>query len=54
MGLNTFTEIPDPGNTRLEVEDKELALGAVTVSDSAGICVAGVVGMELEVGLCSW
>ena len=52
--INTFAEISDPGNTLLEVGDKEFALGAVTVSDSAGICVAGIVGMVLEVGLCSW
>lgn len=39
---------------RVAKEDREFSLGAVTVSDSAGICIAGVLGMALEVGLCSW
>ncbi|KAI7254931.1 putative Golgi integral membrane protein [Hortaea werneckii] len=34
--------------------EREFCLGAVTVSDSAGICVAGLVGMVLERGLCEW
>jgi battenin len=24
------------------------------VSDSGGICIAGFIGMALEVGLCEW
>ena len=41
---------------REEVEEgeREFSLGAVSVSDSAGICVAGFVGVGLERGLCSW
>ncbi|KAI7059646.1 protein btn1 [Hortaea werneckii] len=34
--------------------EREFCLGAVTVSDSAGIFVAGLVGMVLEKGLCGW
>ena len=48
--VNTFAEISD----KVRQEEREFSLGAVTVSDSAGICVAGVVGMALEVGLCGW
>lgn len=35
-------------------EDREFSLGAVTLSDSVGICVAGFVGVALEKSLCSW
>ncbi|KAI7004009.1 putative Golgi integral membrane protein, partial [Hortaea werneckii] len=35
-------------------EEREFSLGAVTVSDSAGICVAGLVGVVMESLLCSW
>lgn len=35
-------------------EDREFSLGAVCVSDSAGICLAGLVGVGLETGLCNW
>ncbi|GAB7360336.1 hypothetical protein MBLNU230_g8295t1 [Neophaeotheca triangularis] len=35
-------------------DDREFSLGAVTVSDSAGICVAGFMGMALETGVCAW
>ena len=48
--VNTFAEISD----KVRQEEREFSLGAVTVSDSAGICVAGFVGMVLEVGLCGW
>ncbi|GAB1728572.1 hypothetical protein NU195Hw_g7122t1 [Hortaea werneckii] len=34
--------------------EREFCLGAVTVSDSAGICVAGLVGVVLEGVLCEW
>jgi len=37
-----------------EGEEKEWSLGAVTVSDSAGICVAGLVAMGVERGVCAW
>ena len=48
--MNTFAEISD----RVDKEEREFSLGAVTVSDSGGICVAGFVSMALEVGLCGW
>jgi battenin len=48
--VNTFAEITD----RVPKEDREFSLGATTVSDSAGICIAGVVGMGMEVSLCRW
>jgi battenin len=35
-------------------EDREFSLGAVTVSDSAGICLAGFIGVGLEKTLCNW
>lgn len=48
--VNTFAEILD---TVPEV-DREFSLGATSVSDSGGICLAGFIGMALEVGLCAW
>ncbi|KAF2479275.1 protein btn1 [Neohortaea acidophila] len=35
-------------------EDREFSLSAVTVSDSAGICVAGFLGVVMETALCNW
>jgi battenin len=35
-------------------EEREFSLGAVSVSDSAGICLAGFLGVAMESGLCSW
>lgn len=37
-----------------EGKEREWSLGAVTVSDSAGICVAGFVAMGVERGVCAW
>ncbi|KAK2752167.1 battenin CLN3 protein [Onygenales sp. PD_40] len=48
--VNTFAEISD----RIPKEDREFSLGATTVSDSGGICVAGLIGMVVEVWLCDW
>ena len=48
--VNTFAEITD----RLPKEDREFSLGATTVSDSGGICIAGFIGMAFEVWLCNW
>lgn len=50
MYVNTFAEIMDgvPG------ADREFSLGATSVSDSAGICLAGFMSMALEVWLCAW
>ncbi|KAL2850560.1 CLN3 protein-domain-containing protein [Aspergillus pseudoustus] len=39
--VNTFAEIGD----RVPREDREFSLGATTVSDSGGICIAGFLGM---------
>jgi battenin len=46
--VNTFAEISD----RVPEEEREFSLGATTVSDSAGICIAGFLSMTLEVALC--
>ncbi|KAL2833033.1 CLN3 protein-domain-containing protein [Aspergillus cavernicola] len=43
--VNTFAEIGD----RVPQEDREFSLGATTVSDSGGICIAGFLGMAFEV-----
>ncbi|KAJ6177733.1 hypothetical protein N7519_008194 [Penicillium mononematosum] len=48
--VNTFAEIAD----RVPKEDREFSLGATTVSDSAGICIAGFLSMGWEVSLCNW
>ncbi|KAH8424767.1 battenin family protein [Aspergillus melleus] len=48
--VNTFAEIGD----RVPKEDREFSLGATTVSDSGGICIAGFVSMVFEVWLCDW
>ncbi|KAI9733683.1 MAG: G1/S-specific cyclin cln3 [Cirrosporium novae-zelandiae] len=48
--VNTFAEITD----HIPKEDREFSLGATSVSDSGGICIAGFVGIALEVSLCKW
>lgn len=48
--VNTFAEISD----RVPEEEREFSLGATTVSDSAGICIAGVISVGLEVFLCKF
>ncbi len=48
--VNTFAEIME----NVPAEDREFSLGATTVSDSGGICIAGLVGMTMEVWLCDW
>jgi battenin len=48
--VNTFAEIME----KVPKEEREFSLGATSVSDSGGICIAGFVGMALEVGLCEW
>ncbi|KAI1608022.1 protein btn1 [Exophiala viscosa] len=48
--VNTFAEISD----NVSREDREFSLSATTVSDSAGICIAGFISMGLEVMLCNW
>ncbi|CAZ82591.1 unnamed protein product [Tuber melanosporum] len=48
--VNTFAEITD--NT--PEDEREFSLGATTVSDSGGICVAGFISLWLEMYLCRW
>ncbi|EPE07936.1 golgi family integral membrane protein [Ophiostoma piceae UAMH 11346] len=48
--VNTFAEIME----NVPESDREFSLGATSVSDSGGICVAGFLGMAMEVGLCNW
>lgn len=48
--VSTFAEITD----NVPKEDREFSLGATSVSDSAGICIAGFLGMAVEVSLCRW
>lgn len=48
--VNTFAKISD----EKQGEDQEWSLGAVTVSDSAGICVAGWLSLGVESGVCKW
>ncbi|KAL8707129.1 MAG: hypothetical protein Q9220_007792 [cf. Caloplaca sp. 1 TL-2023] len=48
--VNTYAEVGE----RVREEEREFALGAVSVSDSAGITLAGVLGVGIEEGLCKW
>jgi len=48
--VSTFAEITD----NVPRVDREFSLGATSVSDSAGICIAGFLSMVVEVGLCRW
>lgn len=47
--VNTFAEILDS----VPQEDREFSLSATSVSDSAGICIAGLIGLVLEEALCA-
>jgi battenin len=48
--VNTFAEIME----RVDEGDREFSLGATSVSDSGGICVASLLGMAIEGRLCKW
>lgn len=48
--VNTFAEIME----KVPQSDREFSLSATSVSDSAGICIAGFVGMAMETWLCDW
>ncbi|KAI1078567.1 Batten's disease protein Cln3 [Whalleya microplaca] len=48
--VNTFAAIMDD----IPSSEREFSLGATSVSDSGGICIAGFVGMAMEVWLCNW
>ncbi|KAK7730655.1 battenin CLN3 protein [Botryosphaeria dothidea] len=48
--VSTFAEITD----NVPKGEREFSLSATSVSDSAGICTAGFLGMAFEVWLCEW
>ncbi len=48
--VNTFAEIQE----NVESGGREFSLGAVSVSDSGGICLAGFLSIGVEVALCKW
>ena len=48
--VNTFAEILE----RVPEGEREFSLGATSVSDSGGICIAGFLSLGLEPALCSW
>ena len=48
--VSTFAEITD----NVPQEDREFSLGATSVSDSGGICIAGFLGMAVETLLCRY
>lgn len=48
--MNCFAEIME----NVKPEDREFSLGATTVSDSGGICIAGLVGIVMETRLCNY
>jgi battenin len=48
--VNTFAEIME----NVPDADREFSLGATSVSDSGGVCIAAFVSMVLEVRLCEW
>ncbi|KAI4201698.1 MAG: hypothetical protein LQ350_003052 [Teloschistes chrysophthalmus] len=48
--VNTYAEIRE----RVPNDEREFALGATTVSDSAGITMAGLLGLGVETFLCEW
>lgn len=48
--VNTFAEIAES----VPKEEREFSLSATTVSDSAGICIAGFVSMGWETWLCNY
>ncbi|KAJ9149474.1 Protein BTN [Pleurostoma richardsiae] len=48
--VNTFAEIME----KVPAAEREFSLSATSVSDSAGICVAGFLSMAMEVSLCDW
>jgi battenin len=48
--VSTFAEIME----NVDSADREFSLGATSVSDSAGIVIAGFLSMGVEVGLCKW
>lgn len=48
--VNSFAEMLE----KVPAADREFSLSVATVSDSAGICIAGLIGIPLEPWLCSY
>lgn len=48
--VNTFAEIME----NIPASEREFSLGATSVSDSAGICLAGLIGLSIEPRLCAY
>ncbi|KAH7149114.1 batten's disease protein Cln3 [Dactylonectria estremocensis] len=48
--VNCFAEIME----NVPVEEREFSLGATSVSDSGGICIAGFIGIAMETRLCDY
>ena len=48
--VNTFSEIMH----NVPIQDREFSMGATSVSDSGGICIASLISMPLEIFLCGW
>ncbi|OTB04547.1 hypothetical protein M426DRAFT_58371 [Hypoxylon sp. CI-4A] len=48
--VNTFAEIME----NVPSSEREFSLGATSVSDSAGICIASLISMIMEARLCNW
>lgn len=48
--VNCFAEIME----NVPAEEREFSLGATSVSDSGGICIAGVIGIVMETRLCDY
>ncbi|KAI2602481.1 Batten's disease protein Cln3 [Hypoxylon sp. NC1633] len=48
--VNTFAEIMQ----NVPAPEREFSLGATSVSDSGGICIAGFVSVAIELSLCNW
>lgn len=46
--VNCFVDIME----KVLVEDCEFSFGVMSVSDSVGICLVGIVGIVLELRLC--
>ncbi|KAF1733828.1 Protein BTN1 [Beauveria bassiana] len=48
--VNCFAEIME----NVPEDEREFSLSATTVSDSGGICIAGLIGIVMETGLCNY
>ncbi|CAI4213340.1 unnamed protein product [Parascedosporium putredinis] len=48
--VNCFANILE----EVPTQDREFSLGATSVSDSGGICIAGLISIFIETRLCDW